>query len=37
MRRWNEFQEENCAAIMATRETDDELAAIGCEYHMEED
>lgn len=37
MRRWNEFQEENCAAMMAARETEDELAAISCEYHMEED
>lgn len=37
MRRWTEFQEENCAAIMAAREMDDELAAIRCEYHMEED
>lgn len=37
MRRWNEFQEENCAAIMAAREMDEELAAIGCEYHMEDD
>lgn len=37
MRRWNEFQEENCAAIMAARETEDELAAIRSEYRMEED
>ena len=37
MERWQQAQEMNHDAIMATREMDEELAAIGCEYHMEED